>query len=85
MGHCAGVGTAQGTAGPVADANSVPLPGNTQFFDALVAWVEAGTAPNSLVVSSADASVSMPICAYPQKATYSGSGSPTSAASYSCK
>jgi len=85
MGHCAGVGTAQGTAGPAADANRVPLPGTTQFFDALVQWVEADAAPNSLVVSSADASVSMPICPYPQKASYNGSGSPTAAASYTCK
>jgi len=85
MGHCAGVGTAQGTAGPVADVNSVPLPSATQFFDALVGWVENGTAPGALVVNSANASVGMPICPYPQKASYDGSGSPTSAASYTCR
>ena len=85
MGHCAGVGTAQGASGPAATANSVPLPANGQFFNALVDWVENKNPPNALVVNSADSSVSMPICPYPQKATYSGSGSPTSAASYACK
>lgn len=85
MGHCAGVGTAQGTAGPVANTNSVPLPSATQFFDALVGWVEKSKAPGALVVNSANASVAMPICPYPQKASYDGSGSPTAAASYTCK
>lgn len=81
MGHCAGVGSAS----PAATANSVPLPANNQFFNALVAWVEGGTAPANVVLSSADSSVSMPVCPYPQKATYSGSGAVTAAASYSCK
>ena len=85
MGHCAGIGTAQSAAGPAATANSVPLPADGQFFNAHVDWVENKNAPSTLVVKSADSSVSMPICAYPQKATYSGSGSPTAAASYSCK
>lgn len=85
MGHCAGVGTAQGAAGPAATNNSVPLPATGQLFSALVDWVENKNAPNALTLSSADSSVSMPVCPYPQKATYSGSGSPTAAASYSCK
>lgn len=85
MGHCVGVGTAQGTSFPVADANSVPLPAPTQFFDALVNWVEHGNAPASLVLNSANSSVSMPVCPYPQKATYNGTGSPTAAASYTCR
>ena len=76
---------AQGAAGPVADANSVPLPTSTQFFNALVDWVENKNAPGSLLLNSANASVSMPICPYPQKASYNGSGSPTSAASYTCR
>jgi hypothetical protein len=84
MGHCAGVGTVSGAAGPAADTNSVPLPAQGQFFDALVAWVEQNHAPASLVVSSANGSVTMPVCPYPKKATYSGTGSATAAASYAC-
>ena len=84
MGHCAGVGTVAGSAGPAATTNTVPLPGQTQFFDALVAWVEHGNAPTMLTVSSADGSVTMPVCPYPKKATYAGSGAVTVAASYSC-
>jgi Tannase and feruloyl esterase len=80
-GHCGGVGAV----GPNANPNTVPLPANDQFFNALVGWVENRTAPNALVLKSADASVSMPICPYPQKATYSGSGAITAASSYACK
>ncbi len=85
MGHCAGIGTVSGSAGPAADANRVPLPTSNQFFDALVAWVETKSAPESLVLKSADASVSMPVCPHPQKAVYKGSGAITEAASYSCQ
>ncbi|MBV9949103.1 MAG: tannase/feruloyl esterase family alpha/beta hydrolase [Myxococcales bacterium] len=84
MGHCAGVGTVSGTSGPMASNNTVPLPGATQFFDTLVAWVEHKTAPDSLVLRSADGSVSLPVCPYPKKITYGGSGSITDASSYSC-
>jgi feruloyl esterase len=85
MGHCQGVGSAAGVAGPANTPNSVPLPAPGQLFAALVDWVEMGKAPSSLVVSSADASVSRPICVYPQRAVYLGSGSVTAAASYRCQ
>ncbi|WP_338615465.1 tannase/feruloyl esterase family alpha/beta hydrolase [Pigmentiphaga sp. CHJ604] len=85
MGHCAGVGSVSGSAGPAATADTVPLPAANQFFDALVAWVEKGTQPGPLMLKSADASVSMPICVHPQKATYKGSGSATDGANYSCR
>lgn len=85
MGHCAGIGSATGIAGPANTVNSMPLPAIGQLFKALVDWVETGKAPSSLVLSSADASVSQPICMYPQQAVYGGSGSITSAASYSCQ
>lgn len=85
MGHCAGVGTVSGTASPVANANSVPLPKNGQLFAALVDWVENGNAPASVTLTSADNSASRPICPFPQKATYNGTGSLTAASSYSCK
>jgi feruloyl esterase len=85
MGHCAGVGTVSGSAGPAASANSVPLPATDQLFNSLVAWVETGTAPAAIVLNSADASVSRPVCPYPQKATYGGSGAVTTAGSYTCR
>jgi feruloyl esterase len=81
MGHCSGVGSV----GPDATANSVPLPATDQFFDALMAWVEKNDAPKALVLKSADASVSLPVCSYPQTPTYKGHGPITEASSYNCK
>ena len=87
MGHCAGVGTAQGTAGvsPAITNSNFPMPAAGQLFSTMTAWVENGTAPASVTVQSADASASQLLCPYPQKATYSGSGAITAAASYTCK
>jgi feruloyl esterase len=85
MSHCAGVGSASGTAGPALTTNNVPLPAQGQFFSALVDWVEQGNAPGTIVLKSMDSSVSLPVCPYPQKATYSGTGAVTAAASYMCK
>lgn len=51
----------------LADANSVPLPGANQFFDALVNWVEYSTAPDLEVLQSVNASVTMPVCPSPKK------------------
>ena len=85
LGHCGGVGSVSGSTGPAAVANNVPLPAPNQFFDALVGWVESGTAPDRVVLQSANASVSQPVCPYPRKATYGGSGSITAAASYTCQ
>lgn len=85
LGHCGGVGSVSGSAGPAADANSVPLPAPTQFFDAMVDWVENQTAPDRIVLQSGDASVSMPVCPYPKKPAYTGSGPVTSQASYTCQ
>jgi feruloyl esterase len=66
----------------------VPLPqavsGRDELFVALRNWVENGIAPTRIDVKSSDNSVSMPLCMYPQKATYSGSGAVTSASSYTC-
>jgi Tannase and feruloyl esterase len=70
-----------------ASAN-VPVPqsalGRDEMFLALQAWVDGGTAPGRINVSSSDASVSLPMCVYPLKITYSGSGATTAAASYTC-
>lgn len=85
LGHCGGIGSVSGLAGPVLDANRVPLPAPDQFFDALVAWVEHRAAPDRLVLRSADASVSLPVCPYPEMPTYAGTGAVTSEASYTCR
>jgi Tannase and feruloyl esterase len=68
---------------------NVPVPqtalGRDEMFQALQSWVENGTTPGRIDVSSSDASVSLPMCLYPQKVNYSGSGSVTAAASYTCQ
>ena len=76
--------------------NTVPLPklpgaGNQnptreqdQMFSALQDWVEKGVAPNDMVVTSRDNTVSYPLCVYPKKAVWNGSGSSKVAASYAC-
>jgi Tannase and feruloyl esterase len=67
----------------------VPVPqsvlGRDEMFLALQNWVEGGTVPGRIDVSSSDASVSLPMCLYPQKITYSGTGSVTAAGSYTCQ
>ena len=79
-----GHSTPNGTSNPAANP---PLPGPQQLYGVLTDWVEKGLAPNSIVLnspSSTPVAKSQPICAYPTKATYSGSGDPNVAASYSC-
>ncbi|WP_436307110.1 MULTISPECIES: tannase/feruloyl esterase family alpha/beta hydrolase [unclassified Variovorax] len=51
---------------------------------ALVDWVEKGVAPDDIVISSRDNSVSYPICVYPKKTTW-GDGSAKMAANYTCQ
>jgi hypothetical protein len=67
------------------NANQTPTREQDQFFSALVDWVEQGTAPNDLLITSRDNSVSYPICVYPKRTTWDGSGPAKSASSYSCK
>ena len=66
----------------------VPVPqpssGRDEMFMALQNWVENGKAPETIQVESSDSSVSLPLCVYPLKITYRGSGSAKLAASYSC-
>jgi len=73
-----------GTANPLANP---PLPAPEQLYGVLTNWVEKGTTPSSIVInspSSTPVARSQPICAYPNKATYSGSGDPNAAANYTC-
>ncbi|GHC70814.1 tannase [Limoniibacter endophyticus] len=67
---------------------TVPVPqpanGRDEMFTALQDWVENAQAPQEIELTSSDASVALPVCVYPQKATYGGTGPVKSAASYSC-
>jgi feruloyl esterase len=71
------------------DRNKAPLPqastGRDELFIAVMDWVEKDVAPTRIEVSSADDSISLPICMYPAKATYQGSGDVRAAANYTCQ
>jgi hypothetical protein len=69
------------------DQPNAPLINGTDLFNALVNWVENGVAPDSIVASSnADPAkaVSRPICKYPDKLVYKGTGSTNVATSFTC-
>ena len=63
----------------------------TSTFDMLAAleqWVEKGVAPDSIPaarVANGQTNRTRPLCAYPQVATYKGSGSVDDAANFVCK
>jgi feruloyl esterase len=72
-----GVGHCGGGAGPAP----------TGQLEALLAWVEEGKAPDSLLATRRDqagVSRSRPVCAYPLVAKYKGRGSTDDAASFEC-
>jgi feruloyl esterase len=75
--------------GAITSVNKVPLPqpvsGRDELFEVLKRWVEDGVAPGRIDLSSADGSVTMPICVYPKLAMHDGSGNPKLASSYSCR
>jgi hypothetical protein len=66
-------------------------PSTDQFnaFDAMVNWVEKGTAPEKIVATAGPATPwpgrTRPLCAYPKQARYSGTGSIEDAANFVCK
>ena len=86
MGHCAGGPGAthfgnQGAPAPVADAEH-------DLLAALDRWVERGVAPERIVASRVvDGAVTRtrPLCPYPRRAVYRGSGSTDDAASFVCR
>lgn len=77
-----GHGTPNGTANPAA---VIPAVAPGQMYALLTAWVESGQTPGAVTLQTSSGSTtrSMPVCAYPQKITYT-SGDPTVAASYTC-
>jgi len=66
------------------NANQTPTREQDQFFTALVDWVEKGTAPGEILLTSRDNSVSYPVCIYPLRTTWIG-GDIKQASSYGCK
>ena len=86
MGHCGGGSGAtvfgnQGTAPPTADADH-------DVLKALDRWVENGTAPDRIVAARVVGGATVrtrPLCPYPKKAVYGGSGSSDDAASFRCE
>ena len=73
-----GVGHCGGGAGPQP----------TGQFEALVKWVEQGTAPRTLQAQRADdagtVTATRPLCQYPQVARWTGKGSPDDGSTYRC-
>ena len=86
MGHCAGgTGTTsfgnQGSPPPIVDAKD-------DCLSALDRWVEKGIAPDYLIASRVVNRVSsrtLPLCPYPKKAVYKGTGSTDEAANFVCR
>jgi hypothetical protein len=67
------------------NANQTPTREQDQFFTALVDWVEKDTAPGEILLTSRDNSVSYPVCVYPLRTIWSGSGDAKQASNYSCR
>jgi feruloyl esterase len=65
-----------------------PGPDGVDWIGAISDWVEKGEAPQTLVASRPErngrSALSRPICAYPQVAVYSGSGSTDDASNWEC-
>ncbi|GJG85434.1 feruloyl esterase [Gemmatimonadetes bacterium T265] len=64
-------------------------PSEVPWLRTLAAWVERGAAPGRLVAARRDTSGRVvrtrPLCAYPARAAYTGTGSTDDAASFACR
>jgi len=86
MGHCSGgTGTTcfgnQQSPSPIVDADH-------DLLMALDAWVEQGRAPERIIASRVVDGATVrtrPLCPYPQRAVYTGSGSTDDATSFVCR
>jgi feruloyl esterase len=59
-------------------------PDQVDFMSAIVDWVETDTAPERIIASNADGSVTRPLCPHPQVAVYSR-GNSNDATSFRCE
>jgi len=86
MGHCSGgTGTTnfgnQGAQAPIGDAEH-------DLLAALDNWVEKGVVPEKIIASKVINGVTVrtrPLCPYPRRAVYKGSGSTDDAANFTCR
>jgi len=65
-----------------------PGPDNADWAAAIDNWVESGKAPERIIaqkVSGANVTRTRPLCAYPQHAVYTGTGSTDQAENFVCK
>jgi feruloyl esterase len=86
MGHCSG-GTGWTNFGNQGGSVPSPTP-QTDVLMAMDRWVDQGIAPDSIVaarLSSGAVTSTRPLCAYPKKAVYKGSGSTDDAANFTCQ
>ena len=64
-------------------------PSNAPWLPTIVDWVEKGAAPEQVVAtkqpSRGKVAVSRPLCAYPKRAVYKGSGSTDEASNFVCR
>ena len=67
------------------NANQTPTREQDQFFTDLIDWVEKGTAPGEILLTSRDNSLSYPVCVYPLRTNWNGNGDAKQASSYSCR
>ena len=62
-------------------------PNSFDTLSALEQWVEKGIAPDAIPATHSTNNTvdrTMPLCKFPEKAHYKGSGNPNSASSWSC-
>ena len=67
---------------PSANGSGFPL--LVKLLDAMEAWDETGQAPNVLVGTKANGSLTRPHCAWPTVARYRGTGDPNDTTSWQC-
>jgi feruloyl esterase len=66
------------------NANQTPTREQDQFFTALTDWVEKGTAPGEIMLTSRDNKLSYPACVYPLRTVWNG-GDVTQSGSFGCR
>lgn len=89
-GHLSGGAGASAVGNPFG-APAAKIDAQHDVISALEAWVEQGSAPDSIVAAkyvnddpTAGVQMTRPLCAYPKLPSYKGSGSANDAASFSC-